>query len=473
MNTPEAILEQATSLLSAALGPSGARTLNDARLVHTMELAERVGRLADAIRVTVAAEVADRSRFELGSAGLSYRLGQRRPQHLIEQLTGVSAAEASRRMRLGALVRQRTSLDGSPIPPLYGQVAAAFTGGEIGVDAAIQITRHLQQAAERCAPDDLLEAEKALVERAGVESADLVGMHARLLRDILDADGAEPRDEDLRRRAYITLGREREGMTPISGLADPISAAKLRGLFAAYSAPRVSPRFRDPDGIAVDASAVENSGTTAPTEVSTGNGPPPDALLPDTRTSGQRNFDILIGVITAGISADRTVSKSRATVVATVRIDDYRAGRGVGWLDGVDEPISAASVRELGCDAERRLLVLGESGEILALGTAARLFSYAQRIALAARDGGCIWPNCTAPPSWCEAHHVIPYEQGGPTDVANRVLLCSAHHHMLHNCDLTLRMVNEVPRLEPPDRLKADGRTWTVGRSRVSMALGP
>lgn len=467
MNTTEELLEQATSLLSAVIGPSGARTFDEARLVHTMELAEQMGRVADAIRVTFAAEVADRSRFELGSAGLSYRLGQRRPQHLIEQLTGVSAAEASRRMRLGALVRQRTSLDGSPLPPLYEQVAAAFTGGKIGVDAALQITRHLQQAAERCAPDDLLEAEKALVARAEVESADLVGIHARLLRDILDADGTEPRDEELRQRAYITLGREREGMTPISGLADPISAAKLRGLFAAYSAPRMSPRFRDPDGIAVD-----DSGAT-PSDISNGNGPPPDALPPDTRTSGQRNFDILIGVITAGISADRTVSKSRATVVATVRIDDYRAGRGVGWLDGVDEPISAASVRELGCDAERRLLVLGESGEILALGTAARLFSYAQRIALAARDGGCIWPNCTAPPSWCEAHHVIPYEQGGPTDVANGALLCSAHHHMLHNCDLTLRMVNGVPRLEPPGRLKADGRDWTVGRSRVSMALGP
>jgi predicted restriction endonuclease len=32
----------------------------------------------------------------------------------------------------------------------------------------------------------------------------------------------------------------------------------------------------------------------------------------------------------------------------------------------------------------------------------------------------------------CEAHHVVPWQDGGPTDQHNLVLLCSRHHHVFH-----------------------------------------
>jgi hypothetical protein len=42
-------------------------------------------------------------------------------------------------------------------------------------------------------------------------------------------------------------------------------------------------------------------------------------------------------------------------------------------------------------------------------------------------------PGCTAPASWCEAHHLQPWQHGGPTDLPNlALLLCSHHHHWLH-----------------------------------------
>src|SRR5690606_4902668 len=56
-----------------------------------------------------------------------------------------------------------------------------------------------------------------------------------------------------------------------------------------------------------------------------------------------------------------------------------------------------------------------------------------QRVALAARDGGCRFPDCDRPPSWTEAHHIVPWSHGGRTDVADGVLLCRHHHMMLHN----------------------------------------
>ena len=450
MDTIESVIEQATALLASAAGVS---ELDDSRLVGMLTLAEELGRQADRIRVAVAAEVGERSRHELGSDGLSWRFGQRRPGHLIEQLTLVSAAEAAKRMRLGATVTTRRALDGHPLPPLFARVAEAFAAGKLGVEAAAQITRELGKTSGRCAPDDILHAEAVLVEGALTESADLVGMNARVWRDALDADGAEPRDEELRKRAHFHLGRERNGMTPFGGEADPVNAAKLRAMLNAYAVPGAKPCFVDDSGGSPEDPSQD------------------DSAFEDGRTAGQRNLDVLMGVITAGMAADDSVARSRVTIVATVRAEDYESTRGVGWLDGVVEPVSSASVRELGCDADIRVLEFGPRGEVLSLGRTRRLFSPAQRIALAVRDGGCIWPQCTAPPAWCDAHHVEWWKPGGMTDVRNGALLCPAHHHLLHDSDFTLRMEHGVPRLTPPRRLDPSGRGWQVGLSRVLAPL--
>jgi hypothetical protein len=448
----EAELLQATALL-AVVCAAPARTLDDARLLVRLDEAEQLGRYADALRVTVAAEVADRSRHELGTAGLSYRMGHRQPGHLIEQIPRIAPAEAGRRMRLGALVRPRAALDGTPLPPLYAHVAAALALGQIGADAASVITQHLQQAAARCAPDDLFEAERQLVEQARKDSADLIGIQARLWRDTLDADGAEPRDEELRTRREITLGRERAGMTPLHGQLDPVGAARFRAMLDTYTAPGSSPRFREQsDDDSLGADSLDDS-------------------LPETRTPGQLRYDILLGVITAGMAADHTAPKSKTSIVLTMRADDYLSGSGVAWLSGVQEPISAIHAQELSCDAETRLMRLGDHGEILSLGLTRRLFTHGQRLALTVRDGGCIWPHCGAPPSWCDAHHAIPWSQGGPTDVDNGVLLCPAHHHMLHHSDFELVMRHGIPHLIPPPRLNPTGREWRLGRSRITTIL--
>ncbi|MET0956357.1 MAG: HNH endonuclease signature motif containing protein, partial [Cryobacterium sp.] len=63
-----------------------------------------------------------------------------------------------------------------------------------------------------------------------------------------------------------------------------------------------------------------------------------------------------------------------------------------------------------------------------------RLFTPAQRIALAARDGGCMWGDCTKPPSQTEAHHIDHWKRDdGRTDIRLGILLCNPHHRLLHN----------------------------------------
>ena len=56
-----------------------------------------------------------------------------------------------------------------------------------------------------------------------------------------------------------------------------------------------------------------------------------------------------------------------------------------------------------------------------------------QRIALTVRDGGGGFPGCDRPLAWCDAHHLGHWLDGGPTDLANLVLLCRAHHRAVHD----------------------------------------
>jgi hypothetical protein len=74
----------------------------------------------------------------------------------------------------------------------------------------------------------------------------------------------------------------------------------------------------------------------------------------------------------------------------------------------------------------------GAPSQPLDLGRTSRVVQPAQRAALVVRDGGCVFPGCDRPPAWCEAHHLVHWLDGGPTDLPNLALLCRAHHRAVH-----------------------------------------
>ena len=92
--------------------------------------------------------------------------------------------------------------------------------------------------------------------------------------------------------------------------------------------------------------------------------------------------------------------------------------------------IGADTARRLSCDAPV-CAVFQKALEVLDLGRTQRLPNRAQRRALMARDGGCRFPGCPER-RYVEAHHVRHWIDGGPTDLANLVLLCWRHHHAVH-----------------------------------------
>ncbi len=103
-------------------------------------------------------------------------------------------------------------------------------------------------------------------------------------------------------------------------------------------------------------------------------------------------------------------------------------------------PIAASTLERMVCDAALHRVLVAAGGAVLGLGRTVRLATAAQRRALAARDRGCVVPGCGRPPTWCDAHHVVPWHRGGRTDLDNLVLLCQAHHNAVHAGTVAVRV---------------------------------
>ncbi len=149
---------------------------------------------------------------------------------------------------------------------------------------------------------------------------------------------------------------------------------------------------------------------------------------------------------------------ANATIVVTVDETKLRAGAGEALLD-TGGSLSVGETRRLACNAGILPIVMAGQSKILDLGTTRRLFDRHQRMALATRDQGCVFPGCERPPAWCEAHHRIPWSEGGATDIDNGCLLCSFHHHLIHQgeWDLTLAL-DGITEVIPPPRIDTQRR---------------
>ncbi|WP_433508349.1 HNH endonuclease signature motif containing protein [Pseudonocardia halophobica] len=84
---------------------------------------------------------------------------------------------------------------------------------------------------------------------------------------------------------------------------------------------------------------------------------------------------------------------------------------------------------------------------------------------MTARDGGCAHPGCDRPPSWCEIHHLLPWEHGGPTALGNLLMLCKAHHRQIHSTDWVVRLRDGIPEFIPPAWIDPEQRPRSRPRS--------
>ena len=153
----------------------------------------------------------------------------------------------------------------------------------------------------------------------------------------------------------------------------------------------------------------------------------------DPRTPDARRADALIDLVRRAVSApDGVPRQAKTSLVVTIGLAELQQTcRGAGLIMS-GESLSIESVRRLACDAQVIPTVLGSHGEVLEQGRAERLFNRAQIRHLWLRDRHCSFPGCTRPATWCDAHHLLHWADGGPSDTDHGALLCPAHHTVVH-----------------------------------------
>ena len=72
--------------------------------------------------------------------------------------------------------------------------------------------------------------------------------------------------------------------------------------------------------------------------------------------------------------------------------------------------------------------------------------------ALIARYGGC--GGCGEHSVWCQAHHIRPRSQGGPTDIDNLMPLCWGCHDKVHHNDWRVVPKGNLHTIAPPERIR-------------------
>ncbi len=161
--------------------------------------------------------------------------------------------------------------------------------------------------------------------------------------------------------------------------------------------------------------------TNSATRNSTG-----DTHFTGTGAANDSNDDAATGADAAGSS---TGGGWTADITVLAHVDDA-TGELIGELsDGSRLP--AAVLDALSCNARWTGLVFDRAGDAIWRSRSRRTVTDTQWQALLATYGGCF--HCGAPAGMCQAHHIIPYSEGGATSLDNLIMVCWNCHHRIHH----------------------------------------
>jgi hypothetical protein len=341
---------------------------------------------------------------------------------LLVNLLRVSPTEAKARVDRSRDLGPRRAFTGEPLEPILPGAAVAVAAGEISSGHVAVISDCL----DRVPPEVSVEAspviEQMLIEAARHEHPRQLAKTAALLLLRLDPDGKEPDYKDQQRS--FSLCKHADGSSTPTGRWGPEVTAMWEAILDRLAAPV-----------------------------------PADTGMPDDRSPTQRRHDAM------GEAAKRLlrsgelspVGGAPVTILATTTIEDLQSGQGVART-GHGDQISISRLLAMSGDAAILPIICDQAGGLVAFGRGRRLASPGQRLALAARDGGCSFPGCDRPAAWCEVHHVRAWIAGGPTDLDNMCLLCAYHHREFERRGWDVVMLAGVPHWRPPRFLDPDRR---------------
>lgn len=383
---------------------------------------------------------------EIDHRGLAGVHGARSTKALLQQRLRISGPDADARVRVACKVEQRITMTGQPVPPELPATTEALRDGEICLDHAKIIVAGIRKVSGVLDSRQCEHAEAMLVEQSRMlEPKDLQTVTARLIYHC-DQDGAL-RDEERQfedRELYFCAAQN--GMTLLKGRLDREAGAKLRAALEPLAAPR-----------------PEKDGTKDP------------------RTAGQRNADALTSVLDIALSTDDLprAGGQRPHLAVTVPWESLRdplplkKPTAPGILENTGQPLTAAQTRRIACDADVRRIVLSGDGQPLDVGRAHRTAPAHIRAALLARDSSCAFPACDHPPGTPEAHHLVSWVDGGRTDLNNMIMLCGAHHRIVHSQGWEIDLTSGRPVFIPPSIVDPWRRPRPGNRPLHQLDLGP
>ena len=270
-------------------------------------------------------------------------------------------------------------------------------------------------------PADIDKGEQLLVGFADIHSVTELRMLADQVIDRIDPDGSRPKDQLNHDRRHVEFHQCRDGSWAGTLRLTGALGAKLQAVLGPLAKPRVN--------------LVKDRGRQADRRAR-----PPASRAADARRPRRRLRP------TPPHRQPARSGGTPATLIITIDIEDLLTGTGYGITsDGT--LIRTEQVRDLTDQAEVYYAFLDRNGVPLNLGRTRRIATRGQSAALIARDAGCSFPGCDRAPEWSERHHVIPWIEGGPTDLNNLTLLCVYHHHNFH-----------YPRLDLPDQPRRNTR---------------
>ena len=456
--------------------------LSDAEAVSVAEAAAAIVRCAELAQVTAVGVIATRSTRDAGHSGLAQSRGHRTTISLVQELTGSGKAAAARKVRVGEALLSGHETDAaggvdaagganaaggsSPaaeVPLWDAPLSTALLTQDITADQHDAIRQGLGAppvidaesgdadavaAAHAEAHEAWSLAAEQLVAEAGARSLEELRSAARMIRDRLDPEGARRRFQERFERRCFRTWIDGDGYRRGSFIFDDDGALLVQTLHDSALRPRRGgPQF-------VDSAERERA----------------KKLKDDERTNDQLAYDLLIDVLRAGMLADaETVFGTRQAGVRVVQVapTPEQPTATAHSEDGLVSLPGEAADQHI-CDSGFVPVTVDERGNPLDVGREHRLFTPRQRIALAIRDGGCMWPSCDRPASYCEAHHTDHWsEHDGRTDIDRGILLCRFHHMQLHHRGWRItRQGKDDPVLHHPD----GGQTALHRRAALSYA---
>ena len=394
-------------------------------LLRLQRLGAEMRRSVDVTLAAIAGEIARRSKAEDGPGGLARQQGFASPEQLVASIVGGPRGDGARLVSAGRVLQDERQ----------SAVAQGLRDGGLTVAKAELITN-----AVKGLRGDTTQLQDRLTRIGRLHDFERLRLACRTEVARHDAGQLEGRERRQFAARGFDLSEDVDGLTHFRGQLDPASAAFVRTFFDA----QVKAAFQ---------AARDNDGG--------GDG--------ETRTAGQIRADALVALATHGLDCESPAAGVKATIIVRIDRDDLERDVAIATCDAVATPISLSALRQIAVDASVLPMVMNGKSEVLDQGREQRLYSWAQRMALAQRDGGCA--KCQAPISHCITHHIKWWGMGGRTDQRNGVLLCTRCHTQVHHdrWDIEVDADNRVW-FTPPRRVDPEQHRILGGLAALATA---